>query len=81
MCEKSIPYRDREVSISVQNLGKEVISRPRIRIMSASMKDTPVHEGVSGVGVSGVGVSGEVGEDSEAGADPDPDADGNEDAP
>lgn len=44
MCEKSIPYRDREVSISVQNLGKEIISRPRIRIMSASMEDTPVHD-------------------------------------
>ena len=37
----------------MQNLGKEVINRPRIRIMSASMEDTPAHahEGVSGVGV------------------------------
>lgn len=53
MCEKSIPSRERKASTSVQDLGKEVISRRLIRILSASMEDTPAHahEGVSGVGV------------------------------
>lgn len=54
----------------MQNLGKEVISRPRIRIMSASMEDTPAH--VHG-GVSGVGGDVEGGAVPDVGADADAD--------
>lgn len=43
-CEKSIPYRERK---KFGEVGHEQAS---IRMVSASMEDTPTHEGVSGAG-------------------------------
>ena len=59
----------------MQDLGKGIISRPRIRIISASMEYTPAH-----VRVSGANGNIEAGTGLEAGAGPGPDADENEEA-
>lgn len=50
----------------MQSLENSVIGRPLIRIMSASMEDTPAHEGASGAGADV-----EAGADSEIDIDPD----------